>query len=52
MKKYLKLLWGSKLYGLTNKQSDEDYVIICVDKNDPELEKYKNSSPQLIKYFR
>ena len=42
MKKYLKLLWGSKLYGLTNKQSDEDYAIICVDKNDPELEKYKN----------
>ena len=42
MKKYLKLLWGSKLYGLTNKQSDEDYVIICVDKNDPELEQYKN----------
>ena len=40
MKEYLKLLCGSKLYGLTNKQSDEDYDIICVDKNDPELEPY------------
>ena len=42
MKELIQMAGGSSLYGFINDKSDIDYVIIRVDKNDPELEQYKN----------